>query len=426
MRFPRRLASLAVCLLCSPIALPTFSFAGEHRFVLSSAAAGTRIESFELSDHVDQAINSRWKVSQRTLHGGMQEGVQLITIDNGQLIVEIVPTRGMSIRRVMNAATGERLFGWDSPVKEVVHPLYVDLESRGGLGWLRGFNEWMVRCGLEFAGHPGKDQFLNNTGEEAELDLTLHGKIGNIPASEVELFIEDQPPFRLRLRGAVEERMFYGPKLQLVTEMSMQPKQRSINLAESITNLGASDQEYQIIYHTNFGTPLLEAGSKVVVAAAQVTPMNDQAAKGVDAFDTYQAPTLGFIEEVYLVEPFSDSKGTTAAVLHNAAKTRGALMRWSTSHLPYLTLWKNTAATADGYVTGIEPGSGFPFNRRVERHFGRVPVLAAGQSHSFSLEFSLLEDADDVDKGIKIVEGIAAGATPTIQASPPEVPAAKE
>ncbi len=322
MRFPRRLASLAVCLLCSPIALPTFSFAGEHRFVLSSAAAGTRIESFELSDHVDQAINSRWKVSQRTLHGGMQEGVQLITIDNGQLIVEIVPTRGMSIRRVMNAATGERLFGWDSPVKEVVHPLYVDLESRGGLGWLRGFNEWMVRCGLEFAGHPGKDQFLNNTGEEAELDLTLHGKIGNIPASEVELFIEDQPPFRLRLRGAVEERMFYGPKLQLVTEMSMQPKQRSINLAESITNLRASDQEYQIIYHTNFGTPLLEAGSKVVVAAAQVTPMNDQAAKGVDAFDTYQAPTLGFIEEVYLVEPFSDSKGTTAAVLHNAAKTR--------------------------------------------------------------------------------------------------------
>ena len=57
---------------------------------------------------------------------------------------------------------GVRL-GWNSPVKEVVHPSHIDLESRGGLGWLEGFNEWMVRCGLEFAGHPGTDQFINNS-----------------------------------------------------------------------------------------------------------------------------------------------------------------------------------------------------------------------------------------------------------------------
>ena len=32
-----------------------------------------------------------------------------------------------------------------------------------------------------------KDQFINNVGEKAEMDLTLHGKIANIPASEVEV-----------------------------------------------------------------------------------------------------------------------------------------------------------------------------------------------------------------------------------------------
>jgi hypothetical protein len=35
-----------------------------------------------------------------------------------------------------------------------------------------------VRCGLEWAGHPGKDKFINNTGDEAEMDLTLHGRLG--------------------------------------------------------------------------------------------------------------------------------------------------------------------------------------------------------------------------------------------------------
>ena len=62
----------------------------------------------------------------------------------------------------------KEMFDWaGSPVEEIVHPKYIDLESRGGLGWLEGFNEWMVRCGLEFAGHPGEDTFTTNTGGEA-------------------------------------------------------------------------------------------------------------------------------------------------------------------------------------------------------------------------------------------------------------------
>ena len=60
--------------------------------------------------------------------------------------------------------------GWDSPIKEVVHPKFINLESRGGLGWIEGFNEWMARCGLEYAGHPGKDEFITNTGDKGQMD----------------------------------------------------------------------------------------------------------------------------------------------------------------------------------------------------------------------------------------------------------------
>lgn len=418
----RFFAKALVFLFAAPLFTPSVTLAAEHRFVLSSATSETNLESFNLSDHVPESIRSKWKVTQRALHGGMQEGVDIITIDNGQIVVEIVPTRGMSILRVSSSRTGEQIFGWDSPVKEVVHPSYVDLEGRGGLGWLQGFNEWMVRCGLEYAGHPGADRFTTNTGDQSELDLTLHGKIGNIPASEVELVIEKQAPYRLSLHGVVHERMFYGPKLQLKSTLKMHPGESTIELSESIQNLGASEQEYQIIYHTNFGRPILEKNAKVVVAAAKVTPMNDQAAKHVKSFETYPGPTLGFVEEVYLVEPYVDSSGATAAVLHNADQTRGALMRWSTEHLPYLTLWKNTAALPDGYVTGIEPGTGFPFNRRIERHFGRVPVLKPGQSHNFSLQFSWLQGDQAIRNAIEMVQEIAGGRSSAIETSPPELP----
>ena len=78
------------------------------------------------------------------------------------------------------------------------------LYRSGKPGWTRlagGFNEWMVRCGLEFAGHPGKDQFIDNTGSKAELDLTLHGKIEIFPASNYQVIVDPEPPHRIRLRG---------------------------------------------------------------------------------------------------------------------------------------------------------------------------------------------------------------------------------
>ncbi|HEU4679983.1 MAG TPA: DUF4432 family protein, partial [Terrimicrobiaceae bacterium] len=131
-----------------------------------------------------------WSVKKVTLHGGRQEGVETIVVDNGRLKITVCPTRGMGVLAV---TMGDILLGWNSPVKEIVHPSLINLQSRGGLGWLEGFNEWMVRCGLESAGHPGVDKFVNNVGDEAAMELTLHGKIANIPASEVEVMVDPEP-----------------------------------------------------------------------------------------------------------------------------------------------------------------------------------------------------------------------------------------
>lgn len=358
-------------------------------------------------------------VTHTTLYGGKQEGVELVRIDNGTLAITVIPTRGMNI---LSVESGDVKLGWESPVKEVVHPQYIDLESRGGLGWLEGFNEWMVRCGLEFAGHPGLDRFVTNTGDDAEMMLTLHGKIGNIPASTVEVEIDDRPPHRIRVRGVVHERLFYGPKLKLVTEVSTEPGSSRFRISDSVTNEGAFDQEFQLIYHGNFGAPLLEEGAKVHVAATRIAPMNDHAGKAIDHWATYQGPTRGFIEEVYLFEPVSDADRKTAAVLQNRDGSRGVSMTWSTAELPYLTLWKNTAATADGYVTGIEPATGYPFNRSVERAAGRLPVLAPGASRNFTLDFSILANSNAVHRAVDAIATLQGDTKLQIQREPPATP----
>ena len=95
------------------------------------------------------------------------------------------------------------------------------------VGWKASTNGWSA-VAWNSPDTPAKIKFTNNTGDEAEMDLTLHGKIGNIPASEVELIVQKKAPHGVTLRGVVSERQFYGPKLKLVTELSLLPNSNSI------------------------------------------------------------------------------------------------------------------------------------------------------------------------------------------------------
>src|SRR6476620_10263536 len=128
-----------------------------------------KITSQELGFKIDKPFS----VSLRNLHGGRQEGVCIVDIDNGVMKISVVPTRGMN---VLEAVAGKVRLGWDSPVSEVVNPAFIELNGRGGVGWLEGFNELVTRCGYEWVCHPGMDQGVM---------LPLHGLLANIPASNV-------------------------------------------------------------------------------------------------------------------------------------------------------------------------------------------------------------------------------------------------
>jgi len=387
--------------------------------VLTSTKRDINTESWKLSsdDFPGYKSKARWSVSKRTLHGGKQEGVELIEVDNGKLQFRVIPTRGMSVLDVVH---GDVRLGWNSPVEEVVHPSYINLHDRGGLGWLDGFNEWMVRCGLSFAGHPGEDKFINNVGAEATMDLTLHGKIGNIPASQVVVVVEKKPPHRIRIRGRVNEVSFYGPNLSIWTEISTIPGSSAFRISDVLTNHGTFDEEFQIIYHANFGRPLLGEGAKLLTASTKIVPFNENAAKAISEQESYAPPTKGFTEEVFKIYPKSDDNGKATALLVNPKRDRGVSVSWPVQQLPYLTQWKNTAAETTGYVTGIEPGTGFPHNRNYERNYGRVPKLAPDESRSFELDFVILPTPDAVEAAVSEVRSLQGSESPEVQEKPEE------
>ena len=75
-------------------------------------------------------------------------------------------------------------------------------------------------------------------------------------------------------------------------------------------------------------------------------------------------------------------------------------------------------SASEGYVTGLEPGTNFPNNRRVERKLGRVPKLAAGASRSTAIDFTIHTGAEETKGLAARVAEIQSDAKPVLDPQP--------
>jgi hypothetical protein len=346
-----------------------------------------------------------WSIIKKTLHGGLSEGVEIIEVDNGAFLFTLLPTRGMGIwRGVYNGVP----VGWESPVRGPVHPGFVDPQDRGGLGWLQGFDELIVRCGLASNGAPCEDTVLNN-GAPAKLALTLHGRIALQPACQVTVEVMPGPVPELSVIGVVEESSLFYPQLRLTTRISTKAGSNAFTLEDRVENLSAVEAEMELLYHCNFGKPFLEDRARFRMPAEFVLPRDAAAAKGVSVLDAFKGPTPGFAEECFFWKPRGDRRGDTLALLRNAAGSKGVGVRFNLRTLPAFTLWKNTAAVSDGYVTGLEPATNYPNPKPFERQNGRVVKLPPFGSYQTRLTLEVYDTRKAVQTAEREVEKLQKG-----------------
>jgi len=311
---------------------------------------------------------------------------------------------------IWRAMLGGLHLGWQSPVQGPVNPALVPLGEASGLGWLTGFDEMLVRCGLESNGAP---EFNAN----GTLRYGLHGKIANIPAHWVEVSI-DGDSGEISVSGQVDEARLFFNKLRLSTTVTTRGGQPWLTVSDTVTNLSAEPGELELLYHINFGTPMLNPGSKVVLPVRKVAPRDAVAVGNVAEWDAYGPETPGLTEAVFFCELASDAAGHTQALLHNAEGNQGVSIKYNTTELPCFTVWKNRQAAADSYVTGLEPATNYPNARAFEKEKGRVIVLGPGQSRQFQVTLEAHPDATSVTTAKEAVGRLQAGVSPQILPQP--------
>jgi galactose mutarotase-like enzyme len=365
------------------------------------------VEELQLTPKEVGGTAAGYSVTKRRLHGGLRDGVDVIEVDNGSFRFVVIPTRGMGLWR---AALGNVSLGWRSPVKGPVHPAFVHSSEGSGLGWLDGFDELLVRCGLESNGAP---EFNPN----GSVRYGLHGKIANVPAHKTEVTI-DGDSGEITVSGVVDEARLFNNKLRLAAKYVTTPGQPGLRIVDTVTNLSAEPGELELLYHANFGVPLVGEGAKLVVPVAKMAPRDAIAAENVPEWDTYGPETPGAIEACFYFRLAADARGRTQAVLHSASADRGVTLRFNVNQLPCFTQWKNRQAAEDGYVTGLEPAINFPNARSFEKQHGRVAVLEPGESRTFELELIVHATADAVAAAKREVAALQQGTTPEVLAKP--------
>jgi hypothetical protein len=151
-----------------------------------------------------------------------------------------------------------------------------------------------------------------------------------------------------------------------------------IGLSDHITNISDKPAPLMLLYHLNLGFPLIQEGSQLYVNAEKVYPRDAAAKAGYDTWARYDAPTVGYPEQVFFHHLKTNIHGFAQVLLVNEEGDFGLVLSWDTNNLPYFTQWKNTRQGI--YVCGLEPGNCIPEGQNAARKNGRLVMLEPGES----------------------------------------------
>ncbi len=314
-----------------------------------------------------------------TLDDGMERGVRVAEVRTGSgFDFTVLLDRAMDIG---TATYNGMPLAWQSGTG-AANPSRYEPEARG---WLRTFHGGMLAlCGLSHAGLAAETVDPEN-GET----LGLHGRIGATPAHDIciDRAWSGTDRWTLRLSGQVDEVSLFGYRLRLSRTMEITPGEPVVWVRDSVRNLGGAPAPLMILYHCNFGWPLVSPDSEITSPSKHVTSRDAAAEPGIKTWHQMQKPTPGYAEQVFFhqVEP---SEKPVAASIVNKKLGLGVEVLFDSRTLTYLTEWK-MMGYAD-YTIGIEPGNCLPEGRVGARKANRLRMLPPGEADQFTIGFRVL------------------------------------
>ncbi|MEA4938371.1 MAG: aldose 1-epimerase family protein [Christensenella sp.] len=300
---------------------------------------------------------------------------------------------GMRIARVWNAAglnfsvTPDRCLDlYDFSYKGI----NLAFHSKNGLGAsaflpLTGefFSDWrggmLATCGLDNVGGAAQADKLNV--------FPIHGRIGSRAAEQFGSDVRwEGDDYVLRLSGVVRESRLYGRSLELRRQIETSLNASEVTITDTITNLTDAPEPVFLLYHFNFGYPLLDEDALYFGPNADTS---DYSKSGDTDHHHMHAPVDGLPQQTFCHVPHA--KGVVTAGLYQPKLQLSAYLRYDTTSLPYLLEWK--CLKSHDYVLAIEPANCPAHDRETDLAEHNAFLLGAYESVTYQVTLGVSEGA---------------------------------
>jgi hypothetical protein len=318
-----------------------------------------------------------------TMNGGKSEGLKAFEIDTG-CGLEAVLLEGKCLDIASLKYKGIGLNFLSKP--GLVAPQYA---SQHGSEFQRNFQGGMLyTCGLSNVGSACTDM-----GSA----YGIHGRIGCTSAEKTSISAGWQgDEYLMEISGEMREAALFGENLVLRRKITSQMGARHFRIQDTVENQGFEEQPLLLLYHFNFGYPMLCEGVRIVIPSAGATPRDAEAAKGLAEYGSFGAPIDGYKEQVFYHDAAADENGITFSALINDRLQMGVYIRYSIRQLPRLIEWKSLAP--GDYALGIEPSTCLVEGRAKERERGTLQFIAPAEVKAFDLEIGILDGLAEIDE----------------------------
>lgn len=328
-------------------------------------------------------------ITRCTLDEGKAAGVQAVLVNTGGgLQFTILPGRGMDIA---GAYYQGHALAFLSPTG-ITSPAYYE---EPGFTWLRSFFAGLLTtCGISNSGGPSVDQ-----GQS----FGMHGRVSNAAAEDVAVEQEwHGGEYRLAVKGRIREAQTMSENLLLTRTIETHLGARGFVLEDRIENRGFEEQPLMMLYHFNFGFPLLGPAARLVGPIKQTMDSDEESRKdgAVEQALAFSEPIQGCPHKVFFHTLAADSRDDTFVALLNRdignGTPLGIILRFNNKELPELSEWK--LPRKGFYVLGLEPGMVVPIGRGPLRQQGKLPMLAGQAEYRTRIRFEVIASPREMDR----------------------------
>ncbi len=341
---------------------------------------GKQIKKRELQEYIGD-LSQVAGIYSSVIDEGKGDGVKQYQISTGSgLSYTVLPSRGMDICYANYQGIPLSFISRTGIVNGMFYEHDYD-------GFHRNFFAGLLTtCGLRNIGKGGDD------GEP----LGLHGRISNIPAKEISSRTEwtDDDNCSFQVSGTVCESKLYGENLILTRKITSSLGQNTIQIHDEVENCGFRQEPLTILYHINFGYPLLCEDSYLLFPKGKVESRDSSKEPDIREYENFCKPQSTYPETVFYHKREANDFGRSYGAIYNPKLKLGVVITYNVENLPYMAQWKNMVKGE--YVAALEPCNAFPDGRERIRQKEMLQYMKPGEKREFRVELTVARAVEEL------------------------------